>query len=237
MLKREDFFMIIEMKEKGMHVTDIADTLGVHPRMVRRALARGGAPRGRKRNRVGKLEPFKTEIDRLLGEGVWNAMVIFREIQEKGYPGSVITLRRYIAPKRVLRSSRRTVRFETEPGKQLQNDWGEIWTRIGGVRGGDGGDIEGADEKDCETDDGVVPNPGELKKRSLISKLLHANVMRIETFTREFCKKLQNNFVNPGNEWEFLQFNFGSHTTFHPGGFRNAVEAFQWTTALDLQSG
>jgi hypothetical protein len=43
-------------------------------------------------------------------------------------------LRLYIQPKRVLRSGRATVRFETEPGKQLQSDWGEVVTEIGGVR-------------------------------------------------------------------------------------------------------
>lgn len=134
MLKREDYFMIQEMKAKGMHVTDIAHALGVHPRTVRRALERGGAPRGRKKNRVSTLEPFRAEIDRLLGEGIWNAMVVFRKLQEKGYTGSVITLRRYMHPKRTLRPSRATVRFETEPGEQLQNDWGELWVLVGGIR-------------------------------------------------------------------------------------------------------
>lgn len=134
MLKREDYFMIQEMKAKGMHINDIAHALGVHPRTIRRALERGSAPRGRKRNRVSTLEPFKAEIDRMLGEGIWNAMVVFRKLQEQGYTGSVITLRRYMQPKRTLRPSRATVRFETEPGEQLQNDWGEIWTEVGGER-------------------------------------------------------------------------------------------------------
>ena len=132
MLKREDYFMIQEMKAKGMHVTDIAHALGVHPRTVRRALERGGAPRGRKKTRVSALEPFKAEIDRLLGEGIWNAMVVFRKLQEQGYSGSVITLRRYMHPKRTLRPSRATVRFETEPGEQLQNDWGSSGFRWAG---------------------------------------------------------------------------------------------------------
>lgn len=134
MLKREDYFMIQEMKAKGMHVKDIAHTLGVHPRTIRRALERGSAPRGRKKSRISKLEPFKVEIDRLLGEGIWNGMVVFRKLQEQGYTGSAITLRRYMHPKRTLRPSRATVRFETEPGEQLQNDWGELWVSVGGVR-------------------------------------------------------------------------------------------------------
>jgi transposase len=80
------------------------------------------------------LDPWKPEIDRLLSEGVWNGMVILREIQAKGYAGEATILRDYIRPKRVLRPSRATVRFETEPGHQLQNDWGEIWTRVAGER-------------------------------------------------------------------------------------------------------
>src|SRR5258708_7089767 len=35
-------------------------------------------------------------------------------------------------PKRVQRKSQATVRFETAPGRQLQSDWGEIVTRVGG---------------------------------------------------------------------------------------------------------
>ncbi len=34
MLKRENFFMIIEMKRKGMYATDIAYSLEEHPRTV-----------------------------------------------------------------------------------------------------------------------------------------------------------------------------------------------------------
>jgi len=34
---------------------------------------------------------------------------------------------------RVLRASRTTVRFETEPGRQLQSDWDQQVTQIAGV--------------------------------------------------------------------------------------------------------
>lgn len=47
--------------------------------------------------------------------------------------GKLTVLRDYIRPKRVLRPSRATVRFETPPGKQAQTDWGEGVTQIGGV--------------------------------------------------------------------------------------------------------
>lgn len=134
MLKKEDYLMVQEMIEKGMYRKDIAYELGVHPRTIRRALKRGGAPKGRRPHRGSKLDAFKPKVDALLKEGVWNAVVILREIAGEGYRGSAGTLRRYIHPKRVLRSSRATVRFETAPGEQLQHDWGEIVTTIGGVR-------------------------------------------------------------------------------------------------------
>jgi transposase len=68
-----------------------------------------------------------------LSEGVWNAVVILRELQAAGYTGSYTILRQYIAPKRVMRTGRQTVRFETAPGRQMQSDWGEIVTQIGGA--------------------------------------------------------------------------------------------------------
>jgi transposase len=72
-------------------------------------------------------------VDRLLAEGVWNAVVILRILAEQGYTGGLSQLKRYVAPKRVLRPSRATVRFETEPGRQLQSDWGEIVVPVAGV--------------------------------------------------------------------------------------------------------
>jgi transposase len=79
-----------------------------------------------------KLDPYKPKIDHLLKQNVWNAMVILREIQADGYPGGIALVRRYIEPKRALRTSRATVRFETNPGEQLQSDWGEITVTIAG---------------------------------------------------------------------------------------------------------
>ena len=134
MLTKGDWFMITQGKKNGKYLKDIAEELGVHPRTVRRALDRGGPGKVGRPSGTSKLAPYKSWIDQRLGEGVWNAVVLYREIQEQGYSGEITLVRDYIRPKRVLRSSnRRTVRFETLPGQQMQNDWGEIWTRIGGT--------------------------------------------------------------------------------------------------------
>lgn len=134
MLGKEDFQLIEALTRRGVYQVDIAAQLGVHPKTVRRAIQRGGAPSGKRRKRGSKLDPFKERVDELLKDDVWNAVVILREIQAMGYAGSETILRDYIKPKRELRKSRQTVRFETGPGKQMQSDWGEIWTEVGGER-------------------------------------------------------------------------------------------------------
>ncbi len=84
--------------------------------------------------RPSKLDPYKSLIDRLLSEGVWNAEVIYAEIRAQGYRGGRSILHDYVRPKRTLRKAKGTVRFETPPGKQLQSDWGQIDTVVAGER-------------------------------------------------------------------------------------------------------
>lgn len=53
--------------------------------------------------------------------------MIFQEIREAGYTGGRSMLCYYIQPKRKMRPGRKTVRFETQPGYQLQHDWGKMF--------------------------------------------------------------------------------------------------------------
>lgn len=134
MLKREDYLMILRKRQQGMLITDIAAEIGCSRRTVTRTLQRGGAPRRRRRRRRGsKLDPFKPTVDHFLDRGVWNAEVIFRELRAAGYDGGRTILWDYIRPKRRLKPSRATVRFETRPGRQLQHDWGELDVTIAGA--------------------------------------------------------------------------------------------------------
>jgi transposase len=132
MLSQEDYIVIKTLKARGVYQTDIAAELGVHPRTVSRALKRGSAPQMPRQKRSSKLDPYKAQIDQLLSEGVWNTVVILREIQAAGYDGKITIVREYVTPKRALRASKATVRFETPPGRQLQSDWGQIVTVVAG---------------------------------------------------------------------------------------------------------
>lgn len=134
MISKEDFVKIETMAALGIYQKDIASELGISEKTVHRALKRGSAPKVAMRARGQKLEPYKAKVDELLARGVWNGQVILREIQAQGYRGGRTVLREYMKPKRLMRAkqNRATVRYETEPGKQMQTDWGQMPIEIGG---------------------------------------------------------------------------------------------------------
>lgn len=125
---------IKQLHDRGVYIKDIAHEQEVSTKTISRAISRGSAPAGKRPTASSKLDPFKPAIDKLLMENVWNVMVILEDIREQGYTGGETLIRNYVRPKRPLRESRQTVRFETAPGVQLQNDWGELWTMVGGER-------------------------------------------------------------------------------------------------------
>ncbi|MCA1598181.1 MAG: hypothetical protein LC769_04035, partial [Chloroflexi bacterium] len=81
----------------------------IHPKTVSRALQRDGAPVPQRARRGSKLDPYKTQVDQLLADGVWNGVVILRELRAAGYTGASTILRDSIAPKRALRPTRATI--------------------------------------------------------------------------------------------------------------------------------
>lgn len=124
MLSRED------LRQQGVYIVDIATQVGCSERTVRRYFKYPEPPARKSRHKMVKLKPFMDYIDMRLAENVWNSEVIFAEIKAMGYTGGRSMLRYYIQPKRKMRPSKRTVRFETQPGYQLQHDWGEVEVEV-----------------------------------------------------------------------------------------------------------
>ncbi len=122
MLKKRGFMMIQDLIQRGVSQKDVTKQLGVHPKTVRRAVRRGCAPKGPWPRRGAALDPYKPQIDALLAEGVWSAVVILCEIQAQGHKSCYTSVKDYVRPKRVLRPGGATVRFETEPGRPAQLD-------------------------------------------------------------------------------------------------------------------
>ena len=114
MLTQEQAVEIRVLRRQRMGIRAIPKELGLSRRTVRRYLRDPGAQRyGRREPRPTKLGPY---ISYVLGRveaarPKWiPATALLREIREQGYPGGISQL----------------VRFETEPGEQLQADFTHV---------------------------------------------------------------------------------------------------------------
>lgn len=122
------------LARQGKGIREIARELDVSRNTVRRVL-RGQAPQryGPRRPRVTKLDAFKEYLGgRVQAAGALRlpAPVLLREIREQGYGGGLTTLKVYLAVMRPPKKEERLIRFETEPGRQMQADF-VIFKRCG----------------------------------------------------------------------------------------------------------
>lgn len=127
MLTQENQVEIRVLARQGMGIRAIARELEVSRNTVRRVL-RGQALRryGPRRPRATKLDAFKEYINgRMQAVGTLRlpAPVLLREICEQGYEGSLTQLKAYLAAVRPVKKEDPLVRFETQPGKQMQVDF------------------------------------------------------------------------------------------------------------------
>ena len=68
--------------------------------------------------------------------GVRNAEVLRQELADRNLVVSIRTVDRFMSPLRTeaLNEERAALRFETEPGQQMQIDFGEMWIEVAGER-------------------------------------------------------------------------------------------------------
>ena len=128
MITRGEFFMIKEMYERGMSISDIARELGIDRKTVRKYIHSPNPPsKSKRKQRKSKLDPFKEYLQkRMLEDGVFNSEKLFFEIRQQGYTGGKTILKDYIKPFRETAKKKYTVRYETLPGEQMQVDWKEV---------------------------------------------------------------------------------------------------------------
>ncbi|MGH7707854.1 MAG: IS21 family transposase [Vulcanimicrobiaceae bacterium] len=115
------------LHRQGKGIREIAREAGVARNTVRSVLR--GAHDGRygpRMPRRAKLEPYQSYIgNRLEGAGkvALRATVLLREIRALGYAGGITQLKEYVRSIRPALPPEPIVRFETEPGRQLQIDF------------------------------------------------------------------------------------------------------------------
>ncbi|MEY4551563.1 MAG: integrase, partial [Pseudomonadota bacterium] len=115
----------------------IATQLGVHTDVVERVIGPLGPEPKAQERRPSVLDPYRGYVVETLER--YPGLVatrIYDMLVDRGYTGSLRTLRRFVLPNRPVAAREVYVRVETLPGEQSQIDWahvGHIRVR-GGVR-------------------------------------------------------------------------------------------------------
>lgn len=119
------------LHQQGLSQRAIAKQLGISRNTVKHYLrAKIDTPTysARKKGR-SLLDPFKAFLHSRIAQAKpvhLSGEVLFREIKELGYTGSLSLLRQYLFQYRGKPTPEPVVRFETEVGKQMQVDWGQM---------------------------------------------------------------------------------------------------------------
>src|SRR5581483_2808660 len=125
MLRGRNVQQIYELHGQGQPIRAIARTLGLSRNSVRKYLRADDIPKAKPRPpRATKLDPYKPYVGERLAEGMDNCVVLLRELQERGYPGSISPLKAFVRPYRARAHPPVTMRFETAPAEQAQVDFG-----------------------------------------------------------------------------------------------------------------
>jgi transposase len=112
-------------QRQGLSISEIHRLTGFDRKTIRKYLRDTGRPRyGPRPPRPSKRTPYTPYLAERLQAGVWNARVLLRELQERGYAGGYTILKDYLRPQRQAARTVAVRRFETPPGHQAQVDWG-----------------------------------------------------------------------------------------------------------------
>lgn len=121
---------IQEFKRQGLSITQIQELTGYDRKTIRKYLDNPTTPhygpRRTAKPRARLLSPFIPYLQQRLSAGVWNAVVLFREIKARGYPGGYTVVKDFLRPQRKEAQTVAVRRFETPPGKQAQVDWSDL---------------------------------------------------------------------------------------------------------------
>ncbi len=130
MIRSRTVNTIHELSAQGKSIQDIAITLGLARNTVRKYLRHpelSSMPHPRPHRR-SKLDPFKEQIKQWIKEDhCYNCEAMLPRLLAMGYTGSLSVLKAFVHPLRPPAGGHSPVlRYETEPGKQVQFDWGEF---------------------------------------------------------------------------------------------------------------
>jgi transposase len=127
MINYEDYMQIKILYKQGKSIREISRIMKMSRNTIRRYLRNEGEPiyKGRA-NRLSKLHKYYGYLAKRTEEAkpyILPGTVLFREIKEMGYQGGISTLNKYLRKNKPKTKEEPIVRFETNPGQQMQVDW------------------------------------------------------------------------------------------------------------------
>ena len=129
MLVVQEAVEIRVLRRQGKSIREIARMLDVSRNRVRSYLRGERLPRYEREARPSKLDPFKHYIEARVKAAApdWiPATVVLRELQALGYAGGYSILKAHLVSLRPVAQPEPLIRYETEPGRQMQADFATI---------------------------------------------------------------------------------------------------------------
>jgi len=105
-----------QLRRQGVSTQAISELTGYDQKTIRKYLNRPGQVP--KYPQASKLDPFRPYIEQRLQAGVWNAVVLLRELRGRGYSGDYTILKDYLKPLREAAGAVAVRWFETAASKQ-----------------------------------------------------------------------------------------------------------------------
>ena len=119
--------MIRNLIERGLSISEVARQLGIDRKTVRKYAQSDELPRLHNNGkRSSKLDPYRDGIRDMIDRHNLSAIRILEEIRKQGYDGGYTILKEYCSAIRKDRRIPAVYRYETDPGKQSQVDFGDF---------------------------------------------------------------------------------------------------------------
>jgi len=122
----DQYLEIRDLSLQGVSQSEIARRTGLDRKTIRKYPAKSAGPpvKGKRRQRGNLVQPHADYLRKRWAQGCRNAVVLMREIKERGYQGSYSVLKEFLQPLRDGARWRVELRWESPPGQYAQADWG-----------------------------------------------------------------------------------------------------------------
>jgi len=132
MIDKRTIFEMHRLKNLGFSVREMATTLNLDRSTVAKYINNPVIVRKPNTPKSSKLDPHRDMIKELLDQyPKIKAPVVLRQIKEKGFDGEITIVRDYLRNlRRYAVGKQAFIRFESDPGEQMQIDWGHFGSLV-----------------------------------------------------------------------------------------------------------